>query len=415
MLIIKNTFVVNQSKFFYNFVIGPGRSQAASALTFKGCFGLNLCWLLRPYYSYRDWIGCFGHTKATGIGLAASAMSDIVVNNASALMLDVGGVLSDLNSAKHDGDTIYKSALTGAYCFLQSFKRTYPGIPVHVISRVNRPADNHCPLLRGVGGRCQRPPSEASPPERRSGTESRHHNLCWWCLWVCPLHGLSVSQLADWDSLWWKADASRFSTRRMGASAHHCLWRHQRPKTKEHHSEYRKQRNDWSNQGKNIQMYRDANGSGHPTHPIAKTGLPGKGQLQLEHLLRFVGAMLVACNIYDFFFQWHPTVSRALHSAPPTVSDKRKTSIILRKKTDRNPPSRAHQCTNSFCPLAGMWIMEDKLLVEFVASTCVAGAAFGPWYCLWKKSWRYNCLVLQLFGNYSKHRPKTKDQRPAAS
>ena len=70
-------------------------------------------------------------------------MSDIVVNNASALMLDVGGVLSDLNSAKHDGDTIYKSALTGAYCFLQSFKRTYPGIPVHVISRVNRPADNH--------------------------------------------------------------------------------------------------------------------------------------------------------------------------------------------------------------------------------------------------------------------------------
>ena len=189
----------------------------------------------------------------------------------------------------------------------------------------------------------------------------------------------------------------------------------QRPKTKEHHSEYRKQRNDWSNQGKNIQMYRDANGSGHPTHPIAKTGLPGKGQLQLEHLLRFVGAMLVACNIYDFFFQWHPTVSRALHSAPPTVSDKRKTSIILRKKTDRNPPSRAHQCTNSFCPLAGMWIMEDKLLVEFVASTCVAGAAFGPWYCLWKKSWWYNCLVLQLFGNYSKHRPKTKDQRPAAS
>ena len=143
MLIIKNTFVVNQSKFFYNFVIGPGRSQAASALTFKGCFGLNLCWLLRPYYSYRDWIGCFGHTKATGIGLAASAMSDIVVNNASALMLDVGGVLSDLNSAKHDWDTIYKSALTGAYCFLQSFKRTYPGIPVHVISRVNRPADNH--------------------------------------------------------------------------------------------------------------------------------------------------------------------------------------------------------------------------------------------------------------------------------
>ena len=70
-------------------------------------------------------------------------MSDIVVNNASALMLDVGGVLSDLNSDKHDGDTIYKSALTGAYCFLQSFKRTYPGVPVHVISRVNRPADNH--------------------------------------------------------------------------------------------------------------------------------------------------------------------------------------------------------------------------------------------------------------------------------
>ena len=70
-------------------------------------------------------------------------MSDIVVNNASALMLDVGGVLGDLNSAKHDGDTVYKSALTGAYCFLQSFKRTSPGIPVHVISRVNRPADNH--------------------------------------------------------------------------------------------------------------------------------------------------------------------------------------------------------------------------------------------------------------------------------
>lgn len=159
-------------------------------------------------------------------------------------------------------------------------------------------------------------------------------------------------------------------------------------------------------------MYRDANGSGHPTHPIAKTGLPGKGQLQLEHLLRFVGAMLVACNIYDFFFQWHPTVSRALHSAPPTVSDKRKTSIILRKKTDRNPPSRAHQCTNSFCPLAGMWIMEDKLLVEFVASTCVADAAFGPGIAFEKNLgvttvWCYNCLE---FIQNTDQRPKTCSQ-----
>lgn len=39
--------------------------------------------------------------------------------------------------------------------------------------------------------------------------------------------------------------------------------------------------------------------------------------------------LVVWCNIYDFFFQRHPM---ALHSAPGTVSDKRKISVILRKK-----------------------------------------------------------------------------------
>jgi len=76
--------------------------------------------------------------------LAASAMSDIVVRDDSALMLDVGGVLSALGGDyKHDGQTIYKSAVVGAYCFIQCFKRKYPAVPVHVISRVNVPADDH--------------------------------------------------------------------------------------------------------------------------------------------------------------------------------------------------------------------------------------------------------------------------------
>lgn len=81
---------------------------------------------------------------ASGIALAASAMSDIVVRDDSALMLDVGGVLSALGGDyKHDGQTIYKSAVVGAYCFIQCFKRKHPAVPVHVISRVNVPADDH--------------------------------------------------------------------------------------------------------------------------------------------------------------------------------------------------------------------------------------------------------------------------------
>ena len=71
-------------------------------------------------------------------------MSDIVVRDDSALMLDVGGVLSALGGDyKHDGQTIYKSAVVGAYCFIQCFKRKYPAVPAHVISRVNVPADDH--------------------------------------------------------------------------------------------------------------------------------------------------------------------------------------------------------------------------------------------------------------------------------
>lgn len=46
---------------------------------------------------------------------------------------------------------------------------------------------------------------------------------------------------------------------------------------------------------------------------------------------------------------------------------------------------------------------------EFVASACVAGAAFGHWTFESEKD-----LVLQLlFGMFSKHRPKTKDLQPA--
>lgn len=46
---------------------------------------------------------------------------------------------------------------------------------------------------------------------------------------------------------------------------------------------------------------------------------------------------------------------------------------------------------------------------EFVASACVAGAAFGHWTFECEKD-----LVCQLlFGIYSKHRPKNKDLQPA--
>ena len=62
------------------------------------------------------------------------------------------------------------------------------------------------------------PHGQAPPRERWSGKESWHHNLRWWCLQVCPLHGLGVlSQLAAWDSLWRPAFAPRFSTWRLGA------------------------------------------------------------------------------------------------------------------------------------------------------------------------------------------------------
>ena len=247
MLIIKNTFVVNQSKFFYNFVIGPGRSQAASALAFKGCFGLNLCWLLRPYYSYRDWIGCFGHTKATGIGLAASAMSDIVVNNASALMLDVGGVLSDLNSAKHDGDTIYKSALTGAYCFLQSFLKEHIQeslyISYHASTGRRTTIVRFCEAL-GAGASVHQVKHRHQKGEV---ARSLGITICVDDAYEC-VHSMALA-CPNWQT------GILFGGRPTPQGFRHDAWvlqrtivcgdtKDQRPKTKEHHSEYRKQRND---------------------------------------------------------------------------------------------------------------------------------------------------------------------------
>ena len=148
-----------------------------------------------------------------GIALAASAMSDII-RAGSALMLDVGGVLSGFDDFKHDGGTIYKSALTGAYCFLQSFKRKYPGIPVHVISRVNVPAPDHW-VVRFANS-LGLTSVHMVKRRREKGEVAKALGIT-----ICvddayeSVHsdGLGVlSQLAAWDSLWRPAIASRFST-----------------------------------------------------------------------------------------------------------------------------------------------------------------------------------------------------------
>ena len=90
-------------------------------------------------------LGCFGQTLRTlGGGLAASAMPP-PKSPQPTLCLDSGGVLTVQRSGgeKHDGDTIWKATMPGAYALVQLFQYHHGPDSVCVVSRVNRiPADS---------------------------------------------------------------------------------------------------------------------------------------------------------------------------------------------------------------------------------------------------------------------------------
>lgn len=154
-------------------------------------------------------------------------------------------------------------------------------------------------------------------------------------------------------------------------------------------------------------MCKDASGSGHPTHPrqacLAKascnwstwSNLLGESWL---HVISMTLFFLSGIQKFQGLCTLHP-----LHSFR-----QRKTSNHTEKKLIETH-FQSRKMYKLFLPTCWKVDRGRQTPGEFVASACVAGAAFGHWTFECEKD-----LVCQLlFGIYSKHRPKTKDLQPA--
>ena len=118
------------------------------------------------------------------------------------------------------------------------------------------------------------------------------------------------------------------------------------------------------------------------------------------------------------------TVWRALHSAPPTVSEERKTSIIpvipdhFQTSEERKTLMETHLPEPTIAQIHFVHLLEcgswkTNSWVEFATSTCVAGAGFGPWHFAFEKHLDNNLGVTSVWNLFKT--PQTKDQRPATS